>query len=72
MLRENPRLRPNIYQVLQEVCLLRGTDVPIEDVSYFHIDAVSAYRSRYMAPQYARKLGETNLSRHHLMSPRPP
>lgn len=32
MLRENPRLRPNIFQVLQEVCLLRGTDIPIEDV----------------------------------------
>ena len=33
MLRENPQLRPNIYQVMREVCLMRGTEVPIKDVS---------------------------------------
>ncbi|SLM41035.1 nak protein kinase [Lasallia pustulata] len=32
MLRENPQLRPNIYQVLREVCLMRGTDIPIKDI----------------------------------------
>lgn len=32
MLRENPQLRPNIYQVVREVCILRGTDTPIKDV----------------------------------------
>lgn len=32
MLRENPQLRPNIYQVLRNVCFLRGTDIPIKDV----------------------------------------
>ena len=39
MLRENPQLRPNIYQVLREVCLMRGTDVPIKDVSRIFISA---------------------------------
>lgn len=33
MLRENPQQRPNIYQVIREVCLMRGTDIPIKDVS---------------------------------------
>ena len=32
MLRENPNSRPNIYQVVREACLMRGTDVPIKDV----------------------------------------
>lgn len=33
MLREDPSDRPNIYQVVREVCAMRGTDVPIKDVS---------------------------------------
>ena len=33
MLRENPQLRPNIYQVVREVARIRGTDIPIKDVS---------------------------------------
>ena len=33
MLRENPQQRPNIYQVVRDVSRLRGTDVPIKDVS---------------------------------------
>ena len=32
MLRENPKQRPNIYQIVVEVCAMRGTDVPIADV----------------------------------------
>ncbi|KAI9833030.1 MAG: hypothetical protein M1819_003862 [Sarea resinae] len=32
MLREHPQLRPNIYQIVREVCLMRGTDVPIKDI----------------------------------------
>ncbi|MCJ1389539.1 hypothetical protein MMC18_002396 [Xylographa bjoerkii] len=32
MLREQPQARPNIYQVVREVCLMRGTDVPIKDI----------------------------------------
>ncbi|KAL8724455.1 MAG: hypothetical protein Q9166_007940 [cf. Caloplaca sp. 2 TL-2023] len=32
MLRENTQARPNIYQVIREVSLMRGTDVPIKDI----------------------------------------
>ncbi|KAI4157312.1 MAG: hypothetical protein LQ342_008388 [Letrouitia transgressa] len=32
MLGENPQARPNIYQVVRDVCLLRGCDVPIRDI----------------------------------------
>ncbi|KAF2223911.1 hypothetical protein BDZ85DRAFT_289538 [Elsinoe ampelina] len=32
MLKENPKDRPNIYQVIQEVCSIRGTPVPIKDI----------------------------------------
>lgn len=39
MLRENPRSRPNIYQVLREGCLMRGREVPIKDVSSAYIIA---------------------------------
>ena len=35
MLRESPQARPNIYQVIREVCSMRGTDVPIKDVGIF-------------------------------------
>ncbi|KAH7135703.1 hypothetical protein B0J11DRAFT_519029 [Dendryphion nanum] len=32
MLRENPRDRPNIYQVVKEVCSMRHRSVPIKDI----------------------------------------
>ncbi|KAI9862762.1 MAG: hypothetical protein M1813_004258 [Trichoglossum hirsutum] len=32
MLMEKPYLRPNIYQVIREVSLMRGTEVPIKDI----------------------------------------
>ncbi|KAL8863687.1 MAG: hypothetical protein Q9178_000370 [Gyalolechia marmorata] len=32
MLRESPQARPNIYQVIREVCLMRATDIPIKDI----------------------------------------
>ncbi|THY64325.1 hypothetical protein D6C97_02702 [Aureobasidium pullulans] len=31
-LREDPRQRPNIYQVVTEVCSMRGTPIPIKDI----------------------------------------
>jgi AP2-associated kinase len=31
-LKEDPKNRPNIYQVVQEVCSMRGTKVPIQDI----------------------------------------
>jgi hypothetical protein len=32
MLKENPKSRPNIYQVLREACMMQGIEVPIKDV----------------------------------------
>lgn len=32
MLKEDPRQRPNIYQVVKEACAMRGTPVPIKDI----------------------------------------
>ncbi|KAM0720189.1 hypothetical protein Q7P37_004325 [Cladosporium fusiforme] len=32
MLKEDPRSRPNIYQVVKETCAMRGTQVPIKDI----------------------------------------
>ncbi|POS85713.1 hypothetical protein EPUL_002622, partial [Erysiphe pulchra] len=32
MLRETPKTRPNIYQVLREACLMQGIEVPIKDI----------------------------------------
>jgi hypothetical protein len=32
MLRENPQSRPNIYQVIVEVCSMRHRPIPIKDV----------------------------------------
>lgn len=32
MLKEDPRNRPNIYQVVKEVCSMRGAEVPIKDI----------------------------------------
>lgn len=34
MLKEHPQKRPNIYEVVQEVCHMQGKEVPIRDVSY--------------------------------------
>ncbi|KAI9656435.1 MAG: hypothetical protein M1829_000394 [Trizodia sp. TS-e1964] len=46
MLRESPLLRPNIYQVIREVCALRGTEVPIKDIysARLKADSLSAPR----------------------------
>uniref|UniRef100_A0A060TCY2 non-specific serine/threonine protein kinase n=1 Tax=Blastobotrys adeninivorans TaxID=409370 RepID=A0A060TCY2_BLAAD len=32
LLREDPRNRPNVYQVLKEICSMRGVEVPIKDI----------------------------------------
>lgn len=32
MLKEDPRKRPNIYEVVREVCRMQKKDVPIRDV----------------------------------------
>ncbi|GAB1197155.1 hypothetical protein APSETT444_006446 [Aspergillus pseudonomiae] len=44
MLKENPQKRPNIYEVVQEVCHMQGKEVPIRDIY--------ANRSRSEARRY--------------------
>lgn len=34
MLKEDPRNRPNIYEVMREVCKMQGKEVPIKDVRH--------------------------------------
>lgn len=50
MLRENPQLRPNIYQVLKEACAMRGKEVPIKDVKRLILSEIyNLTRDRFMA-----------------------
>jgi AP2-associated kinase len=34
MLRENQKVRPNIYQVVKEACAMLGRECPVKDVSH--------------------------------------
>lgn len=34
MLKENPQKRPNIYEVVKEMCKMQGKEVPIRDVRF--------------------------------------
>jgi hypothetical protein len=66
MLKENPKSRPNIYQVLREACLMQGIEVPIKDVCLDLDDyANEAHYYRYMREGRNQKLDETNNYRPH-------
>ncbi|KAI4093771.1 MAG: hypothetical protein LQ344_002674 [Seirophora lacunosa] len=49
MLQEKPQARPNIYQVIREVSVMRGTDVPIKDI-YIGRTASEARRQQRLPP----------------------
>jgi AP2-associated kinase len=58
-LRENPKDRPNIYEVVKAVCILRGSEVPIRDVfsfpslltqDLFWTDCYTTYSPSFVAP----------------------
>ncbi|KAI4151986.1 MAG: hypothetical protein L6R39_001929 [Caloplaca ligustica] len=49
MLREMPQARPNIYQVIREISLMRGTDIPIKDI-YAGRTASEARRQQRLPP----------------------
>lgn len=53
MLREMPQARPNIYQVIREISLLRGTDIPIKDI-YASRTQSEARRSQRLPPAEPR------------------
>ena len=66
MLKENPKSRPNIYQVLREACLMQGIEVPIKDVCLDVDDhGIEAHSCRYMWEGRNQKLDETNNYRRH-------
>ncbi|ORY82148.1 kinase-like domain-containing protein [Protomyces lactucae-debilis] len=60
MLQENPKDRPNIYQLLAEVCAMRNTKVPIPDIYSRSVKAVSQVRSR--PPSVGRDVAEPVLA----------
>lgn len=37
MLKENPQNRPNIYEVVREVCQMQGKEIPIHDVGFIRL-----------------------------------
>ena len=49
MLKEDPRRRPTIFQVVQEVCSMRGTACPIKDI-YANRTASEARRNAALPP----------------------
>ncbi|KAF2817614.1 uncharacterized protein BDZ99DRAFT_431831 [Mytilinidion resinicola] len=51
MLRENPLLRPNIYQVLREVCSMRHTELPIKDIYTNRSQSESRRNERLPSPE---------------------
>jgi hypothetical protein len=67
MLRENPQHRPNIYQVVAEVCSMRHRPVPIKDVCEQHaLKLPSLIQIRYTPIEHSQKLEEINS--YHLLS----
>jgi len=65
MLRENPQQRPNIYQVVSEVCSMRHRAVPIKDVREQSIPKLySLICIRYTRSARSQRLEET--SNYHL------
>jgi hypothetical protein len=60
MLKENPKSRPNIYQVLREACLMQGIEVPIKDVCLSILLKSETHNCRYMRDEHNRKAGEIN------------
>ncbi len=61
MLRENPRSRPNVYEVLREACLMQGIEVPIRDVWITSPVTISRLiLNRYTQDEQNQKVGEMN------------
>lgn len=60
MLRENPKQRPNVYQVLREACMMQGIEVPIKDVrSSPTLGRIATYMYRYILGERNRKQDAT-------------
>lgn len=64
MLREHPAKRPNIYQVMQQICRMRGKEIPIRDVCAAPVSKVKSNGSRFILGEPTRRLG--GISSYHL------
>ncbi|RDW71197.1 hypothetical protein BP6252_07760 [Coleophoma cylindrospora] len=53
MLKENPKSRPNIYQVLREACLMQGIQVPIKDIYATRTESESRRNQQLPSPDAA-------------------
>ena len=51
MLNENPAKRPNIYQVLKEVCEMRGKEVPVKDIYSRRTQSEARSNQRLPSPE---------------------
>jgi hypothetical protein len=61
MLRESPQHRPNIYQVVAEVCSMRHRACPIKDVcAAYYLQIFLLIRARYTPIAHIQKPEETN------------
>jgi hypothetical protein len=70
MLKENPRSRPNVYQVLREACLMQGLEVPIRDVCNSTQYIIITNVSRSMLAEHNPKFAGINnyrLLKHRLL-----
>ncbi|KAJ5678132.1 uncharacterized protein N7477_003765 [Penicillium maclennaniae] len=60
MLKENPQKRPNIYEVVQEVCKMQGKEVPIRDIySNRSVSEARKFQELPPTPTEAPKAGAT-------------
>ena len=62
MLKEDPKNRPNIYQVLKETCSMRGTPVPIQDI-YTNRTQSEARRNETLPPADAASTAAVGLQK---------
>jgi AP2-associated kinase len=67
-LRENPKDRPNIYEVVKAVCILRGSEVPIRDVFSFPSFADARYTLDRLLHNLFRKFRQSRRF-HRLLRP---
>lgn len=62
MLKEDPANRPNVYEVVKEVCSMRGTEVPIKDI-YANRTQSEARKNQSLPTQEAMSSGHVGLQK---------
>lgn len=51
LLQPDPRLRPNVYQVMQEICQMRHVEIPIKDIYSQPAESQLAQQQQQAAPR---------------------